>query len=167
MRPYFFKLKFLPLFVLILILDIVTKNYFARNYQLGESHPIIDGFFNFTLVHNRGAAFGMGSQWSQPFFLVTTFLALGVVLYLLKQNQKHETLARVGLVMIIAGAVGNVIDRISLGYVIDFLDVYVKNYHWPVFNIADSAISVGAVLFILDPWFQKTFSKQFEKKTTH
>jgi len=163
-RTFALKIKLLPLFAMILLMDILSKNYFSDNYQLGESHPIIDGFFNFTLVHNRGAAFGMGSQWSKPFFLMTTFIALGVVLYLLYKNKREEFLARVGLVMIVAGALGNVIDRIRLGYVVDFLDVYVQSYHWPVFNVADSAISVGALLFILDPWFQKISAKRLATK---
>lgn len=153
---------FFSLYLLILVMDLWTKSYFAQNYDLGQSKPIIKGFFNFTLVHNKGAAFGMGSTWSAPFFLGTSFIAMGVVLYLFKTLKSHEVLSRWGLVMILAGATGNLVDRIRLGYVIDFLDVYYKSYHWPVFNIADSAITVGAVLFALDSLFCSKKSAKFE-----
>jgi signal peptidase II len=138
------------LFVGLLVLDQWTKIFMADWLALGQSVPVIDGFFNFTLVHNRGAAFGMGSTWSTPFFLTTSFLAMGVVIYLFSKLKPEEKLSRWAMVMILSGAVGNIIDRVRLGYVIDFLDVYVQNHHWPVFNVADSAITVGAILFALD-----------------
>lgn len=148
-------MPYLVLFLVLLGLDLGSKAYFSDWLRLGQSKPVIKGFFNFTLVHNKGAAFGIGSDWSTPFFLATTFLAMAVVIYLLKTIKPHEVLARWGLVMILSGAMGNVIDRIRLGYVVDFLDVYYKNNHWPVFNIADSVITVGAILFALDSFFHK------------
>ncbi|MCB1197598.1 MAG: signal peptidase II, partial [Deltaproteobacteria bacterium] len=134
--------------------DLGSKAYFSQKLRLGESIDVIKGLFSFTLVHNKGAAFGIGSDWSTPFFLGTTFAAMAVVIYLFKTIKSHEVLSRWGLVMILSGALGNVIDRLRLGYVIDFLDVYYQSHHWPVFNIADSAITIGAILFALDSFLQ-------------
>ena len=147
------NLPYLIVFLIILALDLGSKAFFSDWLRLGQTKKVIPGFFNFTLVHNKGAAFDVGSDWSTPFFLATSFLAMAVVIYLLKTIKPHEVLARWGLVMILSGALGNIIDRIRLGYVVDFLDVYYKSHHWPVFNIADSAITAGAILFALDSLF--------------
>lgn len=139
-----------PKLVFILIasiaLDLGSKHFMSGWLKFGDSKPVIPGFFQFTLVHNRGAAFGVGSGWSTPIFLLFSVVALIVVLYLFWSLKPNEKLTAIGLSMILGGAFGNIFDRIRMGYVVDFLDVYVKNHHWPVFNIADSLITVGAVL---------------------
>ena len=137
---------FILTFILSVALDLGTKKFFSDWLRLGQSVDIIPGFFSFTLVHNRGAAFGIGTGWSTPIFLLFSLLALVVVVTLFFQLKPHEKLSAFGLSMILGGAFGNIFDRIRLGYVVDFLHVYVKDYHWPVFNAADSLITVGAVL---------------------
>lgn len=116
-------------------------------------------FFNFTLAHNRGAAFSFLSSaggWQRWFFV---FLALGVsavlIVWLKKLNQQAR-LEAASLALILGGAIGNVIDRLYHGYVIDFIDIFYGSYHWPAFNIADSAICIGAVLLIFDSFRKKT-----------
>jgi len=129
--------------ILISSLDQLTKSIASRNLHLNQSFPVIKNIFHLTLVHNRGAAFGIFQN--QAFlFILTACLAIAVILTNLKKIrlEKRVSLRKVSLGLIMAGAVGNLIDRLRFGYVIDFLDFRV----WPVFNIADSAITVGAVL---------------------
>ena len=131
-------------------LDAVTKWWVESDFIRGQSKAIVPGFLNFTLVYNRGAAFGQGRQLPMVFFIVVSAIALGVVGYLYRRLKPEEGCSRWGLALIFSGAVGNLIDRIRLGYVIDFVDLYVGRYHWPAFNVADACITVGAVLFALD-----------------
>ncbi|MDH5231679.1 MAG: signal peptidase II [Gammaproteobacteria bacterium] len=155
-------LKWLWLSLIIIILDQITKIAAASNLMMFTPVSVFPGF-NLTLMHNTGAAFSFLSDaggWQRWFF---TVLAIGVsifIMFWLHKLPKHEKLNAIALSMIVGGAIGNVIDRIRLGYVIDFLDVYVGNAHWPAFNIADSAISVGAVLLIV-------LSFKSESKTTN
>jgi len=119
---------------------------------LYESIALIPGF-NLTYVRNTGAAFSFLSEaggWQRWFFAVLAFtisIVLTVWLYRLK---KHETLLAVALALVLGGAVGNLIDRLAYGYVIDFLDVYYQSWHWPAFNVADMAISLGVFLMLLE-----------------
>jgi signal peptidase II len=124
----------------VIILDQLTKFFIARN--LTPNHPVdvIRGIFSLTLVHNRGAAFGILKN-QVPFFIFTSLCAVALMYSELKNN-KHRALYSVSLSLVLAGALGNLIDRVLFGYVVDFLDFHI----WPVFNIADSAITVGAVL---------------------
>lgn len=145
--------KLILVFIISVVLDMGSKYFMAGWLPLGQSKPVIPGFFQFTLVHNRGAAFGVGSNWSTPFFLIFSVVALGVVCSLFFQLKPHEKLSAYALAMILGGAFGNIVDRIRLGYVVDFLDVYVQTHHWPVFNIADSFITVGAVLLGIEIFF--------------
>jgi signal peptidase II len=145
--------KLILVFLISLGLDMWSKQFMSGWLKLGQSKPVIPGFFSFTLVHNKGAAFGVGSSWALPVFLIFSVVALIVVSVLFYQLKAHEKLSAYGLAMILGGAFGNVVDRIRLGYVVDFLDVYVKNYHWPVFNIADTTITVGAVLLGIEIFF--------------
>ena len=117
-----------------------------------EVRPLIHGLLNLTRVHNTGAAFGLmagqPSMLRTLFFLGVSLVAMGVVLWMffrLPQNQKVE---HVALSLIFGGALGNVIDRVRLGEVIDFIDVYFRSYHWPAFNVADSAITTGVILLM-------------------
>ncbi|MFA5100644.1 MAG: signal peptidase II [Candidatus Omnitrophota bacterium] len=127
----------------ILILDRLTKLFFVKSLAVGASIPVIKDFFHFTLVYNRGAAFGMFKD-QVPFFILTSAAAIFFILFHLK---KSAALEKVALGLILAGAVGNLCDRVFLGYVIDFLDFHVEPFfYWPVFNVADSAITIGACL---------------------
>lgn len=138
--------KLFSLALFITILDQATKWFFAQALSYGESWKVIPGFFDLTLVHNTGGAFGLLSQKTSIFI----FLSLVTVVLLLIFYRKYAD-ANTWIVwpfgLVLGGAIGNLIDRIRLGYVIDFLDFYFKQWHWPAFNVADSAICVG--LFVL------------------
>ena len=135
-----------------LIVDQATKLYVDRVMSLHQSIPVIDGLFSFTYLRNRGAAFSFlsNASWRLPFFIVVTLIAGVVILVALKKMRDDQKLAQAALAMIFSGAMGNLIDRIRLGEVIDFLDVYWKTHHWPAFNVADSLICVGVALVALD-----------------
>ena len=142
----------LVLSVLVIVLDQASKLYFEQHFQYLEVRPVIEGFFNWTLVYNPGAAFSFladAGGWQRHFF---TLLAVGVSLWLswgiLRGRQSLQMNAASAL--IIGGAIGNVIDRMVYGHVIDFIQLYWQNFYWPAFNIADSAICIGAVLMVLD-----------------
>lgn len=138
--------------LLVIILDQATKLLADNLLQYHQSLEIIP-MFNLTLLYNKGAAFSfLASQggWQRWFFLTLT-TAVSIFLYLWLRNLKrHQVLQYTALALILGGAIGNLIDRAIYGHVIDFLDVYYGQYHWPAFNIADSAIFVGAVLLIYD-----------------
>lgn len=131
------------------MLDQVTKLWIDSSMQLYQSEEIISGFFSLTYVRNTGAAFGFLAQtpewFRQPFFFATTGIALLVLGLFLSRLDETEWLARVSIASILGGAIGNLIDRLRFGYVIDFLDVYWQGYHWPAFNVADSCITVGVI----------------------
>lgn len=145
---------FLSILVAGVVLDQISKFLVVRTIPLGEQIPVIEGFFNLVFIYNRGAAFGLFSnlspQFAWIFFIITTSLVLGVVAYLWWRLPGDQTLAAVGFSLIFAGAVGNLIDRIRLGQVIDFLDFHIGRYHWPAFNVADSLVCVGAGFLL---WF--------------
>jgi len=131
-----------------------TKYLVLKGFRLYESVPVIDGLFNLTYVRNKGAAFGIlaDSDWRRPFFIVVTLVACAFILGYLCRLGNERGLASLSLSLIFAGALGNLIDRVRFGEVIDFLDVYWRQYHWPAFNVADSAITVGVGLLLLDMW---------------
>lgn len=124
----------------ILFTDQLTKFLAIRSLALNQSIPVIKGVFHLSLVHNRGAAFGILKN-QLPLFILTAVLAIILIFFNLRYN-KHRKLYSIALSLILAGAIGNLFDRLRFGYVIDFLDFRV----WPVFNVADSAITVGAIL---------------------
>ena len=140
---------FFPVVGIIVVLDQATKLWIDSSMQLYQSQEIISGFFSLTYVRNTGAAFGFLSQtpewFRQPFFFATTGLALLVLGIFLSRLDETERLARISIASILGGAIGNLIDRVRFGYVIDFLDVYWQGYHWPAFNVADSCITVGVI----------------------
>jgi signal peptidase II len=143
--------RWLGIAAILIILDQLTKIAVTSTFVYGESMPITP-FFNLVLVYNKGAAFSfLASEtgWQRHFFTIVGLAASAFIIYLLKKNP-GERLMSWALTLILGGAIGNVIDRILYGHVIDFLDVYVGGWHWPAFNIADSAICVGAVLFVYD-----------------
>ncbi len=134
----------------IIVLDQLTKIIVDRTMPLHHSIPIVDGFFSLTYVRNTGAAFGIfaGSHevFRLPFLIGVSILAIGFILVMLKRLRDDATGLVTALTFILGGAIGNLIDRVLHGEVIDFLDVYYSNYHWPAFNLADSFITVGVTI---------------------
>lgn len=145
-----------------LVLDQASKIYVDRSMTLYQSIPVIDGFFNIFYIRNKGAAFSFLSNvsWRLPFFVAVSTIASLVILIALHKLREDQKFAQVSLALIFAGAVGNLIDRIRLGEVIDFLDVYWRTYHWPAFNIADSCICIGVALLALDMLREERSNKQ-------
>jgi signal peptidase II len=147
-RPY------AALVAVLVALDQITKRLVDTSMELHESRPILEGCLSLTYVRNRGAAFGLLSGADLPHqALLLTLLSvaalLAIGLYTLRLSAE-ERLARSALTLILAGALGNLICRVRFGYVIDFVDVYWGLHHWPAFNLADSAISIGVCLLVLD-----------------
>ncbi|ASU38009.1 signal peptidase II [Herbaspirillum sp. meg3] len=144
-------LPWLGISLIVLLLDQLSKITILKLFHYGESRPIT-GFFNLVLVYNKGAAFSFlaaESGWQRHLFTAIGIAAAVYIIYLLRKHAGQRMFCW-ALALILGGAIGNVIDRIAYGHVIDFLDVFVGNWHWPAFNIADSAICIGAVLFVLD-----------------
>ena len=145
-------MKWLWVSVVVLILDQCTKllaDALLGAYQSLELLP----FLALRKAYNYGAAFsflGDASGWQRWFFIILALVVIGILVAWLRRLPASDTRTRVALVLILGGAAGNVIDRLVYGYVIDFIDVFYGSWHWPTFNIADSAISVGAFLLILD-----------------
>jgi signal peptidase II len=134
-------------------LDLATKALIEANFRLYESVPVVKGFFHLTYVRNPGAAFGMfgGTSSSRiPFFVVLTLAVLAVLLWMYSRLGPGTKRVATGFALIFGGAVGNLVDRLRYGEVVDFLDVFLGNNHWPAFNVADVAICVGAGLILLD-----------------
>jgi signal peptidase II len=138
----------------VIALDQITKATITSRFFLHESYRVIDGFFNIVYVMNPGAAFGFLAGASETFryifFIGITFVAILLIVYYLVKSKPSSIIIITSLTLIFAGAVGNLIDRIRFGAVVDFLDVYVGTWHWPAFNVADSAISIGAFLMIME-----------------
>lgn len=157
------------LFVIIttvgLIVDQATKIYIDRTMRLFDSIPVVSDFFHITYVRNRGAAFSFLSNvsWRLPFFIGVSLVASIAILAAFRKLRNDQMLAQVSLAMIFSGAVGNLIDRIRLGEVIDFLDVHWYRHHWPAFNVADSLICVGVFLLAVDMLLEEKRLKSKEK----
>ena len=142
------KARFYLLSILLLVLDQGTKLLIQARLSLNESVPVIRGIFHITYVLNRGGVFGIGGRGGFPLIFVTASLvALLLVVLHLRRGVKEGRLS-LPLSLVLAGAIGNLIDRLRLGAVIDFLDFQLKGWHWPAFNIADSAITVGIGLIL-------------------
>jgi len=144
-------LQWLGLAFILLLADQFTKILIVGYYQLGDSTQVTS-FFNIVRVHNSGAAFSFlagASGWQRWFFTIVGLVAATVIIWLLKSHSGQKLFA-FALACILAGAIGNVIDRVLYGHVVDFLDFHWRGWHFPAFNIADSAISVGAACLILD-----------------
>ena len=138
----------------VIVLDQLVKLAIVRAVPVYDSVSIIPHLLDFTYVRNTGLAYGFLNESNLPYKGVITsalaFIALGGIALYARQLQAHERWARLGLTLILGGAFGNLIDRIRLGYVVDFVDVYWQNWHFWAFNVADAAISVGAVFVFLD-----------------
>ncbi|MFZ4859603.1 MAG: signal peptidase II [Desulfuromonadaceae bacterium] len=135
-----------------ILIDQATKIAVDRSMQLYDSIPIIEHFFHLTYVRNRGAAFSFlsNASWRLPFFIIVSIIAAIVILVAFQKMRDDQKLAHTSLALIFSGAVGNLIDRIRLGEVIDFLDAHWYRHHWPAFNVADSLICVGVFLLAID-----------------
>jgi signal peptidase II len=142
----------LPIVVAGVALDLATKLWVVEALPLGAQIPVIDGLFNLVHVQNRGAAFGLLAHWSPAFgrlfFIATTGLVIMVVGYLWWRLPPGGGPAALGYSLILAGALGNLMDRVRLGVVVDFLDFYWGRYHWPAFNVADSLVCLGAAFLV-------------------
>jgi signal peptidase II len=144
-------MPWLGISLIVILLDQVTKLTIKQMFAVGQSRPVTS-FFNIVLTYNEGAAFSfLSSQggWQRYLFTAISVCATILILYLLKRNAGQRMFCW-ALALILGGAVGNLIDRVAYGHVIDFLDVHAGGWHWPAFNVADSAICLGAVLFVLD-----------------
>ncbi len=151
-------MRWLWLTLVVVVLDQLTKYFITQSFHYHESLAIFPGF-NLTLVHNTGAAFSIlrdAGGWQRWLFIcLSSAVSIAILVWLYTLSPYRRCLA-FGLSLILGGAIGNLWDRINLGYVIDFVDVYYLNWHWPAFNIADSAITVGAILLIIDAfWFDR------------
>lgn len=144
--------------------DQVTKAVVQQKFYLGESIPVIENFFHFTYVRNPGAAFGMfghSADWIRiPLFFGVPVLACFWLIYLIWKARNTNKLQCLAFSLIFAGAVGNLIDRFSMNYVVDFLDFFWKDNHFPAFNIADSAITIAAFLLIIEAFIEAKNSKK-------
>jgi signal peptidase II len=133
----------------VLALDQITKHWIASRFPLYETQPLISGFFNLVHVRNRGMAFGImnrpGADWGFTLLLCATLGAVALLLFWFYRLKSEDKGTAIPLSLILGGAIGNLLDRMRLGEVIDFLDFYIGPYHWPAFNVADSAITVGTL----------------------
>jgi signal peptidase II len=138
--------------IAVIVSDQITKAVITEKLFMYGSHKVIDGFFSLVYVMNPGAAFGFlaGAPeiFRYLFFISVTVLAILLIIYYISKSKSQDVLIVISLTLIFGGAVGNLIDRIRFGAVVDFLDFYIGTWHWPAFNVADSAISIGAVLMI-------------------
>ncbi len=156
------KAKYIRLLIIsgsIVVSDQISKVIISKILALHHSIPIIPGFFNFTYVLNPGGAFGFLANQSSTvrvlIFLFVSSIAICFILYFYINTPETHKFLSIGFALIFGGAIGNMIDRIRLGKVIDFLDFRILNFPWPAFNVADSAISVGMAIFIFHIVFKK------------
>ena len=163
------NILFLAVAGLVVLLDQLTKGWIIATMRLHDAYPVIDGFFNIIYVRNPGAAFGFlagaSPVFRSVFFLAVTLAAILLILHYLRQTRIEEISLVLSLALILAGAVGNLIDRIRFGEVVDFLDVYIGAHHWPAFNVADAAITTGAsvlMILLLGRRKEKTEAKEHE-----
>ncbi len=148
-------LRWLWLSLIVIVLDQVTKQWVESSFLLYESLEVMP-FFNLTLAYNKGAAFSFLSDqsgWQRWFLAGVAAIVTIVITFWLRGLKQHEKLTAMALGLIIGGAVGNLIDRLLFGHVIDFLDFFIGQHHWPAFNVADSAISIGVAVMLYEILF--------------
>jgi signal peptidase II len=153
--------KWLGLSAIIIALDLYTKHLVLQSFEYGE-HLYITSFFDLVRYHNEGAAFSFlagAGGWQRIFFSAIAIVASVVIVYLLRKH-RTEKLFCFALALVLSGALGNLYDRLTLGYVVDFLFFHYQTWYWPAFNVADSAICVGVALLLID-----SFKKPQEHKT--
>lgn len=154
--------KYLRLLVIagvVIILDQVTKLVILKTIPLYDIIYVVPGFFNIVHIHNPGGAFGIladhSATWRYFVFLFISALAIGLIVYFYKNTPNHQLFLSIAFALILGGAAGNMIDRLRFGKVIDFLDFYIGRFHWPAFNVADSAITLGIGIFVYHLVFKK------------
>ncbi len=154
--------KYIPLFTytpIIVVIDQLVKIYVDKQMYLYQSVELLENFFHITYIRNRGAAFGMLSGADEsvriPFFLVVSLIAIAVIFYTLYTYHEESKLFPLSMALNRGGAIGNMIDRVRFGEVIDFLDVHWYEHHWPAFNVADAAICIGVAFLIINMLFEK------------
>jgi len=144
----------LIVFLVVIALDQSTKLMIQQTLPLHKTVEIIPGFFNLIHVRNTGGAFGIFGGEKGPvgsvLFVAASLVAVGILVILFLRVKEHEKMLTFSLALLLSGAIGNLLDRLSYGEVIDFLDFYISPYHWPAFNVADSAISIGIGLMALE-----------------
>jgi signal peptidase II len=154
MRKYFFLIA-----AAVLVVDRLAKTAIAGSIPLHDSVAVIPGFFHLTHVENTGAAFGLfaesNAQWKIGALIMFSVIALVIVSAILWRHSHALTTTTIGLSLILGGATGNLWDRLLSGHVVDFLDFHIGTYYWPAFNVADSAIVVGAILLVAEILFTK------------
>lgn len=156
--------RWLLLSLVVIVLDQLTKRLAEVSLIPYQPVPVMP-MFNLTLAFNTGAAFSFLSDaggWQRWFFIVLTLVVVSVLFNWLWRMRAEERLHAIAISLVLGGAIGNLIDRVWLGYVVDFLDVYYKTYHYPIFNIADSAITIGVILLIIELFFN-----DHDKKDEH
>ena len=142
--------------VFIFILDQLTKRAVQSSLSLHQSKPIIQDFFHLTYVTNDGMAFGLSMPGGRTILLILSILLTIFICWFLWQEREGHNLVRLGLALILAGAFGNLLDRILYGKVVDFLDFMIGDFHWYIFNIADSSVTIGMMVFIFHSFFIET-----------
>jgi len=151
------NLCWLLLSIFVILLDRIVKMLMQQHLVLGAPLPITS-FFNFTLAYNPGAAFSFltdAGGWQRWLFIILAVLVSGLLIVWLYRLPRHKSLLATALALVVGGAIGNLWGRIVNGYVIDFLDFHIGTWHWPAFNIADSAICIGVLLLIIDMLLEK------------
>ena len=153
--PNFYK--WLSISAIVIVLDLYTKHLIQQAFAFGDLQPVTS-FFDLVRYHNQGSAFGFlndAGGWQKWFFNGIAVVASVVIIYLLKTHTKQKLFCA-GLALVLGGAIGNLYDRLTLGYVVDFLNFHINNYYWPAFNVADSAICVGVALLLWDSFKKPT-----------
>ncbi len=153
---------------LVVVIDQVTKIWVDNTMRLYESSPIIPGLLDLHYIRNTGAAFGIFSgshaSFRIPFFILVSTVAIGIILYLFYKLEESEVMMPIALSLVLGGAVGNLIDRVRLGEVIDFILFHYKAFQWPAFNVADIGITSGVFLLIIRIFF---FEEPQQEESTH
>ncbi len=151
-----------------IILDQFSKYFVTIHIPKYYSIRVIDNFFNLTHIRNSGVAFGMfagvASQYKSMFFILISAVAIIAILSFFRHTPDDQKMAQIGLILIFSGAVGNMIDRILYREVIDFLDFFYKDHHWPAFNIADSCITVGVGFMMIDLFKRRSHTEHTEPR---
>ena len=159
-------LKLLWISSVAIVLDQITKAMATANLEMWTPIEVMP-FFNFMLAHNTGAAFSFladSGGWQRWFFTTIAFVVSIAIIVWIKKLKPEEKTMGISLALILGGAIGNLIDRVRFGYVVDFIDIYVGTSHWPAFNIADSAITIGAAIMIISSFRQPATTEEKDKK---
>ena len=149
--------RYLSISAIVVAVDLYTKLLIQLAFQYGEQLTVT-GFFDLVRYHNMGAAFSFladAGGWQKWFFTIVSIIASIVIIYLLKKYAQNKLFC-FGLALVLGGALGNLYDRLTLGYVVDFLSFHINDLYWPAFNVADSAICVGVALLLMDSFKQKS-----------